>query len=393
LVAQDTVALDKSYQYLIIANGAAGAKSNAPRTSSVVAAYTETWGTPSVTATVTDLANKKVTVSWTAENCVEYSLARALITTTNGVSGSWTEGTYETITLTNANSSIVNDHQTVIDTLSAYRTSYRYKLTAVKAGLTKTATSSITTAPFNSYSVEPSLNTTAASTTVNYAINVVVSNVSGYNADLQAQVYQAEYNDSEYVEESQWTAIGSRVDFTGTQATVVSSGLDPLKRYIYRVVISTTTGTLQNTATSSYLGIYPSTAFSDLQSSFSYVGNISTAEDGVYVWTSSATAIAANQSRYVGARIFISERNATSSFVPTSIATVAVNNTATDDITTVPGVTIPAWSYYFKVPRPAYATTGTDTYYYGSESSGSIQSISKSATISITGSTPTYRNY
>jgi hypothetical protein len=397
LVAQDTVALDKNYQYLIVATGADGAKSKSPRTSTVVEAYTEQWDAPtSLEAKVTDIATKKVTVSWDEADGVTYTLARAVITTPDS-GGTWAEEAYTTIELTATNASKVNNHQTVLETLPAYRTAYRYKLTAVKAGLTKTATKDIKDAPFNSYNVGLSLTSTETSTTVNYAIDVVAS--ASYGDVLTAQVWQAEYNSGKAIEESQWAKIGDPVPFNGTLVTVVSSGLDALKLYVYRVEIFTGTGAsavkLQNVEVTQQ-GIRPSTvAYNNFETNFTSTGTIgTTTKQGVYTYTPTGLVIpAADLARYVGAKIFVSEKNSSIFATMAPVGTVLVNNTANANTTAVPGVTIPAYSYYFIVPKPANAATGTnDTYYYGSENNSggyvSTQYINKG--VSITGAVPNY---
>jgi hypothetical protein len=381
--ALDTnAAVDKNYIYLIVAANASGARSNSPTlANNVVPAVLVNLNTPSVTATVTSIEDKKVTITWTEEEGVTYTLARAVIAYDSNV-GRWIAEDYTAIALTAQNSSLADNHRTVLDTLPAYRTSYHYKVTATLDGLTKfNAVSSyasgggVTSSPFSATSVTVSGLSASQSIETVYAIDVTVQlDSQEYYTDLSAKLFRAEVPASGSVENTTFARVGGTLEFTvatGTYYptfTYTDSAVTLGSYYVYRVEIYTGTTLLVHgdTVTSKR---QPSTAY-QMISNYGYSASITPSSDDSVATLTVATGTGSYLKVLKGAKLYLV--NASDDYEV--LGTIAYATTGTNGAAAV--AAIQANSYYVSLDAATLTKVrqvGSSTLYLTTEATNGDQ--------------------
>jgi hypothetical protein len=394
VIADETVSAwtGNSIKYLVIAEVDNTGKTvqSLPKGATLASAIT----TPSLTINRFDDENRQVALTWDEEAGVTYTLSRATINEADQEIS-----TYTAIPSTGAGS-LAGKRRVVIDTLPKFRQSYKYRLVAEKDGIILEdvdSSSSPTTIKSEPFAKTVAGSFSAAASSTNYrGIKLTLTTTSAINSDLRATVSRAEYetNSSISSEITTWTTIKDKVPLTaatggstGTSTIWEDTGLTLGTQYQYRVVLTTTEQSYELT-TSSFTGTttaYPLGAPTTGFSGFSR--NVGT---NSYVYVSSTTGTATNNPNpeWVGVQIFKSPEYTASASSPTFVdtpvgTTVAYNNTASP--TTIDeSVSVPAYAYYFSVPKLTVPSSGTSYVYYGVKQTASSANISQKFSITIT---------
>jgi hypothetical protein len=379
----------KKLLYIVIA------KNDSARSSSP-ALYVRVPSEPSVTtpsslavSSFQDLVDDawKVSVSWTREEGVTYTLYRAPVEFDGSTVTS--VGPYTAIPA--ASLSEKDGKVIFIDTVEAgqlsYWQSYRYKVIATKDGASKENTKDLTTSPFSKFINEsPSVSFTG----VSYGQFKVKPGEPSYSAGLTYELYAAESDGTQLT--SGWEEITGTADDNGYYTWTAP---DTRKRYVFSQTTKAGATTLVNSNPSTPTSNPNAPKLAASSSSWS-LSPVAFGQDAGNVVIRLVTLTAplsppANwwleNSTYQtlsGAKIYRSAEKNSTIMEKTSVATVLFNDTGAV-IVYGPGISIPEWAFYIVLPKHntiPETTAGlgtTETWYFGTEyNSGGTTSYTSS---------------
>jgi hypothetical protein len=362
VIANETVTAwtENTTKYLVIAEVQNSGKTvqSLPKSATLTSAILTA---PILSVNLFDAENKKVALTWTAEEGVTYTLSRAVIneaTTAQEISA------YENIDI--PAQLLADTQRVVIDTLPKFRQSYRYRLIAEKDGLKKegTAASSssldITAEPFSKTVTGTFAATT--STTNRQAIDLTLTltdtTTNEINSDLRAAIYRSAWvYDSSPEAYTPWAQVATGLTFNdpaNPETLKYEDANRPLgTKYKYRVVLTTTeTGlTYELTGITPSTDVaYPATAYSTITAQASSP-SLAVSSDN----TTAGTLTILTKSTIdpypilTGAKLYLA--NASDTYE--ELGTIAYTTTATAQTATVAAIT--AKSYYVSLNAAALA--------------------------------------